>query len=267
MPFTVTNTSPKINATVTIKFGGLLLLRPKAGNANICEIGINKASAIHSFQLMLIVNKPGLPATLLRLASGPLLKDLEISSTAAGAGFKVFAKDPFDPTKPGNDPLDHRWAINMQGLNPGSDFNMGAKPIATLNDGTLYTSNLSLPTLKPALVRGTAKIEPISLAADLAASINLAGGEFLNMHWTNAPNPDLVLPRSAALDPAGTTYTVVLLNDPPITTPSPHDELALYYKVLEVGGGPIKPADQWQLIYQSHPKSDEIPCLPVVLNT
>ena len=263
MPFTVTDNEPDVHSKVTIKFGGLLLLRPK--DNNMCEIGVSRSSSIHTCQLMLIVNKPNLPATLLRLASGPLLKDLVINCTAPG-GFKAFAQDPFDPTQEnGNHRLDYRWAIDMSELNPDSDFNQGAHPIATLNDGVLYTSNLSLLTLKPALIKGNLKREPLMLAADLAVSIPLAPGSQLTMSWTSSANPDIVLPRRVDLDPEGTIYTIVLLNDPPITTPTPHDELGLYYKVLEVGGGPIHPNDQWQLIYQSHPKSDEIPCLPVRL--
>jgi hypothetical protein len=272
MPFTIVHTPPKINSTVTVKFAGLLLLKPN-GN-KMCDIGINRQPA-HAFQLMLIVDKPDLPLTLLRLTSGPLTGDVKITNSASTAAFKVFTKDdnPFDPTAADNNPYDARWALNMADYHPGADFNNGARPLVTLNDGLLYTSNLSRPGLKPTLVTPQPPPTPPTekplnqIAADLAASFDLTAADKVSITWEEAGQAkSFELPRIQTVDPIGSTYTIVVLNDPPATSPSPHDELALYYEVLRVHGNQVPPNERRQLVFKETAKSDEIPCLSVLLN-
>jgi hypothetical protein len=267
MAFTVTHTTPNVNSKATIKFAGLMLLRPN-GTKN-CDIGIHRFAHTHMFQAMLIVNKPGLPPTLVRIITGPLMSDLTITTNPPGSGFQVFTKDdnPFDPKNLNNHRLDYRWTIDFNARNPGVTTNDGAQPIATLNDGVLYTSNLSKPGLKPALVRGTQKDELAFVAADLSASIELPQGTILLMAWREfGKAKTFLLPRDIDKD-TGATYTIVLLNDPPGIEPAAHDELAVYYDVLRKGSAEVPREEKWSLIYENAPKSDEIPCLPVVLNS
>jgi hypothetical protein len=233
----------------------------------MCDIGIHHFARTHLFQAFVVVNKPKLPPTLIRLTNGPLTAKFQIVANPVVTGFQVFTRDddPFDPNAAGNDVLDYRWAINMRELNPGVDFNEGAEPIATLNDGILYTSNLSRDDLNPVLVHAGPHPRR-QIAADLSASINLPAGGTLIMKWEEfGDNKEFKLPREG-FDPAGTTYTIIILNDPPATDPSPHDELALYYKVLRIEGAEVPEDDQWELIFDSDHKLDEIPCPPVVLN-
>jgi len=266
MAFTVTHTLPTINSKITVKFAGLVILRPNG--ANMCDIGIHRFNSTHLFQAFVIVDKPKLPPTLIRLTNGPLTAQFKIVADPVTTHFKVFTRDddPFDPNASGNDALDYRWAINMRDLNAGVDFNEGAQPIATLNDGILYTSNLSKDGLQPVLVQHGVEHPRKQIAADLSASINLPDGGTLNMTWGEAGDEKrFELPR-LGFDPPNTTYTIILLNDPPAVAPSPHDELALFYKVLRISGSEVGENDQAQLIYKGAHKLDEIPCPPVTLN-
>ena len=262
MPFTVTNTPPKIDSTVTVRFAGLLLLTPNGDK--MCNIHINRQTG-HSFQVMLIVTKPNLPLTLLRLTSGPLTRDLKITHSSSTAAFKVFSKDnnPFDRSAADNHANDHRWAINMVDFHPNARAN--TDNLVELNDGVLYTANLSRPDLDPTLLPDDIPLHHI--AADLAASFDLTGTNKVSITWEEGGQAkSFELPRIASVDPVGSTYTIVVLNNPPATDPSPHDELDLYYRVLTAHGNPIPAPQRKKLVYDNPQKSDEIPCLSVILN-
>jgi hypothetical protein len=267
MPFTPTINPPSINPFLTVEFAGLMLLSPGPGNT--CNIGIHHWSLIHTFQVMLIVNKPGHPPTLVRLLTGPLTGQLAITldPQPAQGDFQVFAPTtpPFIRQSSGNDARDYRFAINLRDLHPSADYNDGARPIATLSTGVLYTSNLSPDDLDPKFVRGT--LPPIRLyyiSADLAAAIQPPTNTNVKLTWSELGEPQsLILPRRR--DPAGTTYTVSLINEPPISSPPEHDELGLYYKVLTVNGAPIPSLEHWRLEYAYDEKTDEIPCMSVTL--
>jgi len=267
MPFKTTTTPPSINATVTVRFSGLLLLKP-GPKGNTCEVGVHRTSTSpHAFQVMLIVNKPKQPLTFIRLLTGPLTGDLNIEAQPATNGFQVFTPtpEPFVRNDDGNNEFDFRWAVNMSPLHPGADFNGGARPVARLNEGILYTGNLSPEAFRPMLgQQGTRGTPQFRIAADLAAAIDLAPGSTVMISWDQSGNArNLELPRP--LDREGTTYTIVLLNEPPGIGGEGHDEFAEYYGVLEVGGAKIKPAERFLLDF-GQPGSDEIPCMPVVLN-
>src|SRR5687767_15915900 len=99
MPFNTTSTVPSINSTVTVRFAGLMLL--KAGAGNTCEVGVHRLTDSHAFQAMLIVHKPDLPLTVIRLTTGPLTAPFSVDVLpAAGAGFLAFAQEPFAPNNP-----------------------------------------------------------------------------------------------------------------------------------------------------------------------
>ena len=270
MPFATTTTPPATNAKVTIKFAGLMILKPGADDS--CEIGIHRFSSYHSFQVMVVVCKPKRPPTLIRLVSGALTRPLAINVRNPGRKVQVFTPtaEPFDRNSAANHVLDFRWAINLREMHENVDFNDGARPIATLNSGTLYSPNL-IPAESPDLVQGNGstghRIQLHRFAADLAASLKIGAGNTVTLSWDELGEPrSFIMPRRS--DPRGTRYTVSLMNDPPISNAEPHDEMRLYYKVLEVGGAAIGEDRQFRFAAPtiSEPSTDEIPCMPVVLN-
>jgi hypothetical protein len=98
----------------------------------------------------------------------------------------------------------------------------------------------------------------------LAAAINLPTGSNVVLSWHELGEPrNFTLPRPG--DPADTTYTITLLNDPPTNGATSHDELALYYRVLELNGALIPISSRRRLATSYDPTTDEIPCMPVVL--
>ena len=271
MPFTTTNVPPALKPLVTVEFAGLLLLRP--GDNNTCEIGIHRFAKSHIFQLSLIVNKPDQNPTLTRLLSGPLTGEIKIrlqpDPDPEAGNVLAFAPtaDPFIRTAGANNhDNDYRWSLNLKSIHPNASFTDGARPIATLKTGVLYTPTLTRAGIDPKLTRpGLPDIPLFRVAADLAASIVPPDQHKVVVEWTEMGDPqDIILPREG--DPPGTTYTVSLLNDPPSLDPTPHDELADYYKVLLNNGAVVPANERWALTYSSAQKTDEIPCLPTVIN-
>jgi hypothetical protein len=270
MPFPTTTIQPLTAiAKVTVKFSGLIMLKPDASND--CEIGINRFSPDHTFQIILIVRKPQRPPTLIRLVTGSLTRPLAINLTPdPGTGVQTFAPTPgpFVRTNTGNNEFDFRWALDLRETHAGIDFNDGARPVATLNAGTLYTPTLTRIGLNPELVQGTSPRTRLSrIAGDLAAAISsLPAGSTVELTWDEFGEPRrLSLPRR--FDPPNTTYTISLMNDPPVMSATIHDELALYYKVLQASGAPIPIASRCRLTFSPGPTTDEIPCMPIVLNS
>lgn len=267
MQFAATNVEPSPNSKVTVTFAGLMLLRP--GAYNTLEVGIHKFNRDHTFQVMLIVNKPQRPPRVIRLLAGPLFSDFEMIVDQPGAGIQKFvaSEDEFDRSNEENNPLDFRWSFNLQAL-PGHeqvDINDGAKPIAKLNSGVLYTPNLTRKGLDPRLVSGFDEFNLHQFSADLGASVELPAGAKMTLKWTELGEPqEIVLPRDPP-DPDGTTYTVALLNDPVISDPPAHDELKEYYKVLTIENQEIPEDMQCRIVVPPNHKSDEIPCLAGVL--
>ena len=267
MPFTPTDIPPSTSPLVTMEFAGQMLLSPGADNT--CNIGVNRWTLTHTFQVMLIVNKPNRPSTLVRLIAGPLTGALTIRLEPAPThgDFKVFAAtpDPFDRFDIHNNELDYRWRINLRERHPGADINDGARPLVTLSTGVLFTPNLTPLWLKPRLTKDTVTISLNRIAADLAAAIQPPANTGVKLDWSEFGVPQsLTLPRR--YDPPYTTYTVSLINEPPMSSVPEHNELDLYYRVLTLGGVPIPYPDHWRLEYDDHDeKTDEIPCMPVTL--
>jgi len=220
---------------------------------------------------MVIVCKPKRPPTLIRLVSGPLTRPLTIKVDrdpgTSVPGVRVFTPTagPFDRNSAASHVLDFRWAINLGERHANVDFNDGANPIATLTEGILYTSNLSPEELGPRLVQGEIPTALHRFSADLAAAIRPPHGKSVVVSWDELGEPrTFSVPRR--LDPLGTKYTIALLNDPPTSNAEDHDELSLYYKVLQVDGSLIQD-DQCTLEFTGEPSTDEIPCMPIVLNS
>jgi hypothetical protein len=266
MAFTPTTTQPLTAcAQITVRFAGLLLLRPDAENN--CEVGIHRFNNDHTFQIMLIVRKPQRPPTLIRLVTGALTRPFAIDVTPnPGTGVQAFAPTPapFLRNAPNNNELDYRWALDLRTIHANADFNDGARPVATLNAGTLYTPTVTRLVLNPQLVQGLIRTPLHRFSADLAAA--LPTGSTVELSWDELGEPRRVtLPRP--LDPQGTTYTISLINDPPVFGAAAQDELDLYYRVLVDSGTPIPINKRCRIAYSPGPTTDEIPCMPVVLNS
>ncbi|HEX6045904.1 MAG TPA: hypothetical protein VFZ22_15530 [Pyrinomonadaceae bacterium] len=272
MAFTTTSTPPSTNPTVTVGIAGLLAL--ESGPDDSCVINVHRLSRMHTFQVMLVVKKPNRPPRLIRLLTGPLTSDLNMSVADAATGFRVFASDtaadPFDRSAnpPDDDELslDYRWAFNARSL-PDHEHvkvNAGGRPVATLNTGVLYTSTLTRPDLQIMQVCGGDETNLYRVAADMAIAIELEGESKFVITWSAFGEPDQrqELPRDG--DPEGTTYGVVLLNDPPMVDAEAHDELKEYYKILRTENGSEIP-EQCRLDVNPH-KTDEIPCLAILLD-
>lgn len=266
MPFTPTTSPPSTNSLVTVEFAGQMLLSSGAGNS--CNIGINHWTLTHMFQVMLIVNKPNRPSTLVRLIAGPLTGALAIRLEPAPMqdDFQVFAATTaaFDRFDSNNNELDYRWRINLRERHPNADINDGARPLVTLSTGVLYTPNLTRLGLNPRLTKRDVTISLNRIAGDLAAAIQPPANTSVKLEWSEFGVPrSLTLPRR--YDPPNTIYTVSLINEPPMYSAPEHNELDLYYRVLAQGGVSIPYPDRWRLEYDYAEKTDEIPCMPVTL--
>lgn len=274
MPFSRTTNPPSLNPFVTVEFAGLLLLKP--GTSNTCNIGIHHLSLTHLFQVILIVNKPDRPPLLVRVLTGQLLSDtLVIAPDPAPphGDFMAFAPtpEPFIPGPPFPPPgsnrfKDYRWSVNMRDLNPRADFDAGALPMAILSTGVLFTADLSRDGFDPKYRRGGLSESRYFISATLAAAIERSGSPKVKLSWkeTGDSTPkELALPRR--FDPPNTTYIVSLINEPPISTLPEHNEFDLYYQVLTVDGHRIDPGEQWILDHAPDQKTDEIPCMPIIL--
>jgi hypothetical protein len=267
MPFTITNTPPSTTSQVTVAFSGLIVLRPGANDT--CKIGVNRFDRAHLFQVVMIVSKPDRPPVAVPLITGPLTAGFVIRASdqdAENGDFKAFARDPFDRTLPRSHDLDHRWAINFRDLHLDLQTNEGAEPAGTLTTGVLYTPNLTDRNLFPRLIRqGSPDFNLNQIASNLAVSIDLPAGKTIKFEWSDlGESLDLELPRQG--DPDGTKYTLCFINEPPSLNVEPHDEFALYYKVLKSGGGSIPGEQRFELEVDSAVRTDEIPCMPVLVN-
>ena len=276
MPFKTTNVRPAVNAPVTVKFSGLMVLQP--GPNETCEIGIHRHNREHMNQVLLIVNKPELPLSVVPLLLGPLTAPFEIKLRSTDSevvldpdpdfgDFKIYERDPFDNTLPTSDQYDHRWALNLRAGSADARLNDGARPVVTLKTGTLYTSNLSNAALNPKLqVPGSPDKSLNHFAGDLAASITPPNNAEVLLEWKDLGDRRFItLPRLG--DPARTSYTVCFMNEPPNYGSESPEELPLYYKVLEKADGKEVPANErCKLKLPDETRSDEVPCMPVLLN-
>jgi hypothetical protein len=269
MQFQTTAEQPTTNPPVTLTFSGQMVLRPGANNT--CEIGINRFSRNHLFQMMLTVETPNRPPTIHRLFTGPLTAPLSVrlhpDPNPASGDFVVFAPtpEPFDRAAGGNDDKDYRWSLNLKTLHGNAQVNGGVIPFMTAKTGILYTPNLSDLSLNPRLTQsGSPDIQLHQIAEDLAISIVPQGQTRVLLQWEDFGEArDLLLPLRLN-DP--NRYTVAFINYPPSLEAEPHDELADYYRVLVEAANPIPVSMRFGLAFDQITRSDEIPCMPVTLN-
>ena len=282
-PFKATASPLQLQPKVTVEFAGQLILQPgttDTADSRTCEIGVNRFSRPHKLQVLLIVKEPTRAPTVIPLLEGPLTDDFVIRRgpdphvpphpSARPGNFEVFAPtvDPFIRSAGGNSLNDYRWTVNLRDpvlQHPNATRARGAEPIVRLRTGTLYAPDLTPVNLQPKLERDeTDDILLLRVPPTLAASIVVAEGENVLLEWSDLGVPgNEVLPREG--DDANTVYTVLIINEPPPGSPG-HEELALYYRVLQDSGNPIPPHLQWRLTFASGIGTDRIPCLPIVLN-
>lgn len=267
MAFQTTTNEPVLNPPVTVTFSGLMVLKPGANNT--CDIGVHRFNRDHLFQVILIVQKPDRPPTLTPLLTGPLTAPFSIglSSNPAVGDFMVFAPTP-DPFVRGipNHEKDVRWAINFRDHHPNVQTNGGVEPLINLKTGVLYSSNLTSPTLAPRLTLPDLSSIPLHrIAEDLAVSIVPPAGTQVVLRWEDVGVETMLELPPLDGDPT-TTYTVAFTNNPPNFSGEPHDELGLYYRVLKNGNVSFTQAMQFTLAIARGVRSDEVPCMPVLLN-
>ena len=274
MPFQTTANAPCAKSKVTVVFSGLMVLRP--GPDNSCEIGIHRFSTSHQAQVLLMVNKPNKPPMVLPLLKGPLTDDFSIGLQNGDApvpgDFIVFAPsaEPFDRFNGDNDERDYRWAVNFKDpeLHPNVTINAGAQPMVKLTTGVLFTPHLTREGLGPRLLREDPPLEiPLNrIAASMAVAINPAAGAKVHLRWSDLGDPfERFLPRDIDEGEPDITYTVFVLNDPPGLTAVTHDEMDLYYKVLEDQNvnSLVNQENRFILDFEhiDNTRTDEIPCL------
>lgn len=273
MPFQTTSIAPPTRPKVTIAFAGLMVLRPGANNT--CEVGIHRFNTSHETRVTLIVQRPNRPPTLLSLLQGPLQAPFEISlhpdPNPLMGDFSVFAPtpEPFVRNARTNHELDHRWSVNVRELHPRLELNAGAQPFVILRTGILYTPSLTLEGLSPKFVRRGSpprEIELHRIASNLAAAIITPDTKQVRLTWRDFGDlVQLELPRIS--DPGNTCYTVMFSNEPTKLKPEPHDEMMLYYRILDDSGVGVGVDQRLTLTYTSEdPVTDEVPCLSLRQN-
>lgn len=280
-PFQPTASPLVVQPKVTIEFAGQMILQPGTADTDVsrtCEIGINRFSKGHMLQVLLTVKTPTEPPTVIPLLTGPLTDDFMIrlgpdahlppNPAARPGDFRVFAPtvDPFDRHAAGNNNHDYRWALNLRhpNIHPNATRTNGAEPVVKLRTGTLYSPRLTPVELNPRLERDGSTILLNKVPPELAASIVPPSGTHVLLEWNDMGDRlHRVLPREE--DHPDTIYTVSFINDPPANSPS-HEELALYYKVLQASGVSIPQGQRFQLKFDDASGTDRIPCLSVVLN-
>jgi hypothetical protein len=168
-------------------------------------------------------------------------------------------------------PKDYRWALNLKERHHNAEWNEGIKPMVILNTGTLYSLNLTTRALNPRYVKDDPPNPPTTeylkyFAANLAASIVPPEDKTVRLEWTEqGVLRGLDLPRWEDDPEEMPRYVVSLINEPPMSFPPAHDELALYYKVLTIGGTEIPAKARWHLKYGEGISTDRIPCMPTTM--
>jgi len=106
-----------------------------------------------------------------------------------------------------------------------------------------------------------------SIAGVIGSRIDIVPGSHVNLQWREGgTEKELALPRD---DKPGAKYELIISNEPPEGTTTDPDELVNYYNALtETNGTIISPGERWKVGPPQHliVTTDEIPCMPIVLN-
>lgn len=262
---------------ITVLFKGLVVLSALADGT--CEAGIHRLTDDH-FLIIEIRARTANSDTLVMRHAGPLTREFSLKvDPPLNPTPGVFAFQPItapfdrskDPAAP-NDFLDFRWKIDLHDPdffhppNTLQTFPLALTPRLTISNGTFFTFKLTdkIKAQSVSPVAGTSPKDLNRLAAVIGARIEL-NGTVLRVEGDDVPNP-LILPRPG--DQVGTKYEISILNEPLAigTQPDP-DELSRYYDVLrQKPGGAVVPSGQrFKIDPKSNLRTDEIPCMPVVL--
>lgn len=261
---------------ITVLFKGLVVLSALADGT--CEAGIHRLTDDH-FLIIEIRARTANSDTLVMRHAGPLTRNFTLNvdpPLSPSPGVFAFQTDsaPFDRSKTPtlNEFQDFRWKIDLHDPdffhppNTLQTFPLALSPRVLISNGTFYTFKLTnrIPAQSVSPVAGTSPKDLNRLAAVIGARIEL-NGTVLHVEGDDVPSP-LILPRPG--DQVGTKYEISILNEPlAIGTQPDLDELGRYYNVLrQKPAGTIVPSGQrFKIDPKIALKTDEIPCMPVVL--
>jgi hypothetical protein len=280
MPFQFTTTLP--SDQITVLFKGLIVLSALADGT--CEAGVDRITDDHFLIVEIRArNAAANTDSLVMRHAGPLTRDFTLridpplgpSPNPAVFAFQTdngrFNRSR-NPTNPA-EAQDFRWKIDLhdQDLfhppNTLQTFPAALTPRVTISNGTFYTFRVtdSIPAESVSPVAGTGPKPIHRLAAVIGARIPLDDQHLLRVEGDDVPTP-LLLPRPG--DQPGTKYEISILNEPPaIGTPPDPDELDRYYQALrrQTAGTIVPPAQRFKIRPNIAVKTDEIPCMPIVL--
>ena len=268
MPFQPTATRP--TGSITLLFKGLLVLSGAADKA--CQVGVHKMTDDH-FLIIEIRAKNDAQDSLVMRHAGPLTSEFKIKvDPPTDRGVFGFQRDTgrFDRSKP-NDSMDFRWKIDLHDRDHFHPIDLQMfpaflSPVISISDGTFYTHLLTDKLKVSSVPPSGAPKDLHRLAAIIGATIQLDELHTVNIDSGNGS--PVILPRTN--DPAGTNYVISVRNEPLAigTGPDP-DELERYYPALrkKAGGTVIPVAERFKVKATPTPlfKTDEIPCMPIVL--
>ena len=269
MPFTTARRYPT-SPLLSVYFSGLLIIKPN-NDGTSCNIGVHHEPR-HKLKVFLKINRPNEPAIRKILQLGPLARDFQILNSSQTGVFAFKPVDNFNRNLAVDDRRDLRWSVNLE----NSEFNNepfalvpgSASPGITINSGVFSTAERTDETsVNIVKSRQGLNATPVnSIASVIEARIELTGADHIFLVPNNLP--PVLLPRSEDL--LGTTYELEISNEPPDDF-ADLDELDHYYEVLtKENGDPITDDEKWHLsvaqaVVDSDAKSDEIPCMPIVL--
>jgi hypothetical protein len=275
MAFKPTSVRPQGN--ITVLFKGLLVLTTAEVDERsngCCEVGVHRMTDDH-FLIVEIRGKSNGKSFLVMRYAGPLVsQDLTLkldppTKTGVLAFHSTSAK--FDRSKD-NDKTDFRWNIDLNDRDyfhryDLSMFPEALEPCIKLFDGTFFSHELYEDShLKSTPPGGAQSKDLYKMAAVIGAKIEVDSRHCLKIEWSGAGSP-LVLPRT--IDEPATEYLISVRNEPlALDTPPDLNELVNYYPALRKknDGTVIPPGERFGLTTKSIPtKTDEIPCMPIVL--
>ncbi|MDX6288731.1 MAG: hypothetical protein QOH42_530 [Blastocatellia bacterium] len=283
MPFNTTQAFPPDDPgpDVQIFLHGLLMLSPNA-DSTVCEVGVHRLSIQHRLSVEVRVKGTVPPdPPLLRLAGTLDSAGLVIGVTTGdvvgdashGVSKFVTSEGELDRDDPNNDPLDFRWSLDLQKLDPAQPPMMlmksGISPSVKIMDGLFFTARRTNPAdVEVKLTNvGNPDTPLTSVARIIGANIYLQAGENLVLTWFgDGDTKTLVIPKKKAVDRPALIY---IDNSPSLMPSQPdHSEFAEYFKVITNATAATRKFDvDFQLIGNGGIPhgTDRAPCMPAVV--